>query len=323
MINVLVDPIAFQLGPLPVYWYGIAYAVGLFVSYTVLVRQAKRFGQDPEIVGNGLIVIAIAALIGGRLYHVIDQWALYQDDLLKIVLPPYSGLGVYGGLITGVIAFIGLVRYYRISGWVWADIVAPALFTMQAVGRWGNFFNQELYGPPTDLPWGIAIDCAHRVAAYPCSTFPEATTAFQPLFLYESVSGLIGAVFLIWLSRRRPYPLRAGDQVLIFFIWYAIVRFALENLRTGNWFVGGIAAAQIMSILFALGAFLVLVYRHRRPEPDGGDVEDSDDSLDSEGEIDDDEGEIDDDDEGEINDDAAGRPDGPADGPARELAQPG
>ena len=127
MINFLVDPIAFHIGPLPVYWYGIAYAVGLFASYTVLVRQARRFGQDPEIVGNGLIVIAIAALIGGRLYHVIDQWALYQHDLLKIVLPPYSGLGVYGGLITGVIAFIGLVRYHRLSGWVWADIVAPAL----------------------------------------------------------------------------------------------------------------------------------------------------------------------------------------------------
>ncbi len=276
MINVAVDPIAFQLGPLPVYWYGIAYAVGLFVSYTVLVRQARRFGQDPELVGNGLIVIAIAALVGGRLYHVIDQWALYQDDLLSIILPPYSGLGVYGGLITGVLAFMALVRYHRVSAWVWADVVAPALFTMQAVGRWGNFFNQELYGPPTDLPWGIAIDCVHRVAAYPCATFPEATTAFQPLFLYESVSGLLGAALLIWLSRRRPYPLRAGDQILIFFIWYAVVRFLLESLRTDNWFVGGIPAAQLMSILFGLGAFLLLLYRHRRPADIAGSDEPDD-----------------------------------------------
>ena len=288
MINVLIDPVAFHLGPLPVYWYGIAYAVGLFVSYTVLVRQAGRFGQDPELVGNGLIVIAIAALIGGRAYHVIDQWALYQNDLLKIVLPPYSGLGVYGGLITGVIAFIALVRYHRISGWVWADIVAPALFTMQAVGRWGNFFNQELYGPHTNLPWGISIDCAHRVAAYPCATFPEATTAFQPLFLYESVSGILGAALLIWLSRRRPYPLRAGDQILIFFIWYAVVRFLLENLRTANWFVGGIPTAQLMSILFGLGAFLLLVYRHRRAPDDAPAIADPFDDEGDEG----DEGEV-------------------------------
>jgi phosphatidylglycerol:prolipoprotein diacylglycerol transferase len=270
MITFTPNPIAVRLGPIPVYWYGIAYAVGLLVSYMVLVRQARRFRQDAELIGNGLIVIAIAALIGGRLYHVIDQWGIYKDDLVKIILPPYSGLGVYGGLITGVLAFLLLVRYHRINGWIWADIVAPALFTMQAIGRWGNFFNQELFGPPTTLPWGIAIDCAHRLsdhgaAIYPCAQYPEATTFFQPLFLYESISGLVGALFLIWLSQRRPYRLRAGDQALIFFIWYAVVRFLLENLRTGNWFVGGVPTAQLMSILFALGAFLLLLYRHRRP----------------------------------------------------------
>ena len=312
MITFTPEPIAIHLGPIPVYWYGIAYAVGLLVSYMVLVRQARRFGQDVELIGNGLIVIAIAALIGGRLYHVIDQWNLYKDDLPKIVLPPYSGLGVYGGLITGVLAFLLLVRWHRINGWLWADIVAPALFTMQAIGRWGNFFNQELYGPPTNLPWGIAIDCAHRFSdhgtvIYPCSQFPEATTFFQPLFLYESVSGLLGALFLLWLSSRRPYRLRAGDQILIFFIWYAIVRFLLENLRTGNWFVGGVPTAQLMSILFGLGAFLVLLYRHRRPfEPvaetalEAGDrgvapADDLDDDWDDEAEDGDDEDEADDD----------------------------
>jgi phosphatidylglycerol:prolipoprotein diacylglycerol transferase len=292
MINITPDPVAIQIGPLPVYWYGIAYAVGLAVSYLVLVRQARRFGQNPEIIGNALIVIAIAALIGGRLYHVIDQWSLYQDDPLKIILPPYSGLGVYGGLVTGVVAFIALVRYHRVNPWIWADIVAPALFTMQAIGRWGNFFNQELYGPPTTLPWGIAIDCAHRIgdhglAQYACEQFPEATTAFHPLFLYESISGVLGALFLIWLSRRRPYPLRPGDQALIFFIWYPIVRFLLENLRTGNWVVGGVPTAQIMSILFALAAFLILLYRHRRRDDAGpADGTDDFDELDEPGEPD-------------------------------------
>jgi len=279
MLNFMPDPVAIQLGPLPIYWYGIAYAVGLALSYLVLVRQARRFGQDPELVANGIIVIAIAALVGGRLYHVIDQWQLYKDDLLRIVLPPYSGLGVYGGLVTGILAFIVLVRYHRVNPWVWADVVAPALFTMQAIGRWGNFFNQELYGPPTNLPWGIAIDCAHRVAEWPCATFPEATTGFHPLFLYESVSGVVGAAFLIWLSRRRPYRLRPGDQILIFFIWYPLVRFLLENLRTGNWVVGGIPTAQIMSVLFALGSFLVLLYRHRRPGTDDSPADAFDEVL--------------------------------------------
>lgn len=274
MIDLLPNPIAIQIGPLPVYWYGVAYAVGLAVAYLVLVRQARRAGEDAELIGNGIIIIAIAALIGGRLYHVIDQWALYRDDLLRIVLPPYSGLGVYGGLATGVLAFIALVRYHGVNGWRWADIVAPALFVMQAVGRWGNFFNQELYGPPTDLPWGIAIDCAHRIAAYPCDAFPVATTHFQPLFLYESVSGLLGAAALIWLSRRVRPP-KDGDLILIFFIWYPVVRFLLETLRTENWKVGGIPTAQLFSIAFALGAFLLLLWRHRG-RPDRVDAADPD-----------------------------------------------
>jgi phosphatidylglycerol:prolipoprotein diacylglycerol transferase len=267
MIDLTPDPVAFQIGSFPVHWYGICYAVGLAAVYLLLVREARRRGEDTELIGNGMIIVAVAALIGGRLYHVIDQWQLYKDDLLKIILPPYSGLGVYGGLVTGTIAFLVLTRVWRVSAWTWADVVAPGLFVMQGIGRWGNFFNQELYGPPTNLPWGIAVDCAHRVAAYPCATFPLGTTHFQPLFLYESVSGLVGAAVLVWLSSRpRPW-LRAGDLLLIFFIWYAAVRFVLENLRTGNWTLEGIPTAQIFSILFALGSLIVLIYRHRTIPP--------------------------------------------------------
>ena len=200
MIDVLPNPVAVQVGPVPVYWYGIGYAVGLAAAYLVMTRIGRKAGEDDELVGNGMIIVAIAALIGGRLYHVIDQWQLYKDDLSKIVLPPYSGLGVYGGIITGTIAAFAYIRWKRAPFARWADVIAPALFTMQAIARWGNFFNQELYGPPTTLPWGIPIDCAHRIAAYPCGPeFPE-TTAFHPLFLYESISGVLGALFLIWVG---------------------------------------------------------------------------------------------------------------------------
>ncbi len=154
MFDFVPNPIAIQIGPLPVYWYGIGYALGLAVAYQILVRLARRAGEDPEVVGNGMIVVAVAALIGGRLYHVIDQWALYQNDLAKIVLPPYTGLGVYGGIATGLVAVIVYARMKHLPFWRWADIIAPALFAMQAVARWGNFFNQELYGPPTDAALG-------------------------------------------------------------------------------------------------------------------------------------------------------------------------
>lgn len=270
MITFTPDPIAFQLGPVPVYWYGIGYAVGLAAAYAVLVREAKRMGQDPNIVGNGMILVAIAALIGGRAYHVIDQWALYQDDLAKIVLPPYSGLGVYGGLATGLLTVILYTRWKKLPFWTWADIIAPALFVMQAIGRLGNFFNQELYGTPTTLPWGIAIECQHRIVAYPCTTYPFETTFFQPLFLYEALSGLIGAVTLLWIGRRFRDRLRPGDLLILFFVWYASVRFLLEPLRSDNWVLGDIPTAQLASLVFIGGALLVFAIRHRPAGPGGG-----------------------------------------------------
>jgi phosphatidylglycerol:prolipoprotein diacylglycerol transferase len=262
MLDFTPDPIAFQIGPLPVYWYGIGYALGLAAVYFLLTRLAKRAGEDPELVGNGMVIVAIAALIGGRLYHVIDQWALYKDDPLKIILPPYTGLGVYGGIFTGLIALILYTRSRRLSFWRWADIVAPSLFLMQAVARWGNFFNQELYGPPTTLPWGIPIECAHRIAAYPCTDFGD-STRFHPLFLYESISGLLGMLFLLWIGRRFRARLRPGDLILVFFIWYAVVRFALETLRSDNWTLFGIPTAMVVSILFGGAAAAVLIWRHR------------------------------------------------------------
>ena len=211
------------------------------MAYQILVRLARRAGEDPDVVGNGMIVVAIAALIGGRLYHVIDQWALYQDDLLKIVLPPYSGLGVYGGIATGLVAVVVFTRMNRLPFWRWADIIAPALFAMQAVARWGNFFNQELYGPPTTLPWGIPIDCAYRVAGLSrARIFPVETTRFHPLFLYESLSGVLGAVGPD-LDRLPAAPLvatRRPDPALLRLVRHRPVRCS-RHLREDNWIFFG------------------------------------------------------------------------------------
>jgi phosphatidylglycerol:prolipoprotein diacylglycerol transferase len=267
MINWTPDPIALQLGPFSLYWYGIAYAVGLAGAYWVMVSQARRFGERAEIIGNGLITVGIAALIGGRLYHVIDQWQLYASDPIKVILPPYSGLGIFGGFLTGAIAVIVLVRRHRVSFWRWVDIIAPGIFVMQAAGRMGNFFNQELYGPPTSLPWGVAIDCAHRVAEYACTAFPVATTHFHPLFLYESLSGLLGAAVLVWLSTRpRPW-LRVGDLAAIMLIWIGGVRFLVEFLRIGNWRLGDIPTAQLFGAAFVVVGIGIMVLRRRQGAP--------------------------------------------------------
>ncbi len=254
--------IAFTIGPLSIGWYGIGYALGLAVAYQVMARLAKRAGEDADLLINGMIVVAIAALVGGRAYHVIDQWeALYASDPIKVILPPYAGLGVYGGLILGPVAAFLYARRLGMPFLRWVDIVAPGLFAMQMIGRWGNYFNQELYGPPTTLPWGIPIDAAHRVADYPLNLFPEAIR-FHPLFLYESLSGFLGLLALVWIGHRWRSWLRPGDLLLIFFIWYGVVRFALESLRVENWTFNGIPTAQLVSLAFIIPSLVFLILRH-------------------------------------------------------------
>ena len=275
MFDLTPDPIAFRIGPLDVHWYGITYAVGLIAVYWLITRLARRAGRDADLVNNGILIVAAAALVGGRLYHVIDQWDLYRNDLLAIVRPPYSGLGVYGGIITGTLAAWLFVRWKREPFWVWADIVAPGLFLMQAIGRWGNFFNQELFGPPTTLPWGIPIDCSHQL-----TTICNEAARFHPLFLYESLSGIAGMLFLLFLGSRFRDRLRPGDLLLIFFIWYGTTRFLLEFLRTNNWTVGGIPTAQIVSLAFIAVGIAGLAWRHRpgRPADDEWDEDEEDDA---------------------------------------------
>ncbi|MGH2513531.1 MAG: prolipoprotein diacylglyceryl transferase [Candidatus Limnocylindrales bacterium] len=269
MIDFTPPSIAVQIGPIPIYFYGICYALGLLLAYVVIRYGVRRRGLDENLFANGMIIVAVFALIGGRAYHVIDQWALYKDDLTRIFLPPYAGLGVYGGIFAGALAVIVYVRIHRQSFWAWADVIVPGLFAMEFVARWGNFFNQELYGPPTTQPWGIAIDCGHRVAAYLCP--PAGTTPagahFQPLFLFESISGLLGMLILLWLSKRYEKRLRSGEIALIFFIWYAIVRFLLEYLRVDNWTFFGIPTAQIISVVVVVGALILLVIRRHRLSP--------------------------------------------------------
>jgi len=268
MFDFTPDPVLLRLGPLTIGWYGLGYAVGLAAAYMVMVQLARRAGERTEILGNGMIIVAVAALIGGRAYHVIDQWALYKDDLPRIFLPPYSGLGVYGGIITGAIAAFVYARYKRVPFLRWTDIVAPGLFTMQAIARWGNFFNQELYGSPTSLPWGIPIQCQYRVADLSCAAYPFDTTRFHPLFLYESISGVLGALALIWIGYHLRKRLRTGDLLLLFFVWYGLVRFTLETLRHANWTFDGFAVAQIMSLAFIVPSLLILAWRHRPHHPD-------------------------------------------------------
>jgi phosphatidylglycerol:prolipoprotein diacylglycerol transferase len=271
IIQITPNPIAFSLGPLPIGWYGLAYVAALGALIYVSQRMAARYGYDPAHIGNAFLLVLPFAIIGGRLYHVIHEWGAcgvgepcYSQDLLRIVLPPYSGLGLYGGVAGAAIAILIYVKWKRLPWRLALDVVIPGTLFAQGIARWGNFFNQELYGPPTNLPWGIAIECAHRVAQYPCDAFPLATTGFHPLFFYESALDIAGGLIALYLAMRLLSRLQPGDLAAFWGIWYGSTRSALETFREGwNWTVGGLATAQIIGIVLVVIGIAWIVSNHR------------------------------------------------------------
>jgi phosphatidylglycerol:prolipoprotein diacylglycerol transferase len=289
MIDFTPNPIALALGPLEIRWYGIGYVAAILAAAWLLFRLARQRGLRTDILTDGLIIVAIAALIGGRAYHVIDQWSTppldYQHHLLNIFLPPYSGLGIYGGVFTGMLAILWLTRRHHESFWRWGDLIVPCVLLAQAVGRWGNFMNQELYGPPTTLPWGIAIQCQYRVPEYACpaGSDPAATLGqhFIPLFFYESMLSLLGVFVLLFLWRKytsRGRLLIAGDVGLLYLVWYGVERSVLETFRSGwNWTIFGLATAQLVGLGAAAAAIVAILVRHwwvrRHPEAPAGDTD--------------------------------------------------
>ena len=169
-----------------------------------------------------------------------------------------GGLGIPGAVIGGVVALFFYARRHGLPFAEWTDISAPSLALGQAIGRWGNFFNQELYGAPTNLPWKIYIDPAHRLPGF------ESQAYYQPLFLYESLWDLANLFLLIWLTRRFGNHLKQGDIFLIYLIVYPVGRFFLEFLRLDAAIVGGINANQTVMAVVAIASALALLWRHRK-----------------------------------------------------------
>ncbi len=272
------NPIAFQIGPLTIYWYGLLIATGALVGAYVASLEARRRGLNPDHVWNGLVVCLILGLIGARLYHVVSSpaggaqgWNYYRTHPLDIIrfwqngrLVGISGLGIYGAIAGGL---LGLYLYTRFAGLKflqWADIGAPGLAIGQAIGRWGNYFNQELYGNPTNLPWGIPIDQAHRLPQFR-DLPPE--TRFHPTFLYESLWDLLTVGVLLYVARRFGDRLYDGDILLLYGILYPLGRFLVEFQRPDAWRIAGIPTAQILAVIAIIVCGSTLVYRHRLRQP--------------------------------------------------------
>lgn len=277
------DQIAFQVGPVIFRWYGLLVAAGAVLGAWIAAHEAERRGINPDHIWNSLTFALILGILGARLYHVLSdpvgqqaswQYYLIEEPFIPVTVFGFQfpfpnalaiwrgGLGIYGGIIGGLIAVVAYARYYNLNLTTMLDVGAVGLLLGQAIGRWGNFFNQELYGYPTTLPWGIPIEQQNRLPQF--ADLP-ASTRFHPSFLYESLWALAGVAIMLWLTRRFSDRLRSGDLVLFYLIWYPAGRFLVEFQRPDAWTVAGLPAAQWIAIFaIALGA-AGLWWRHREP----------------------------------------------------------
>ncbi len=260
-------PIMLELGPLTIRWYGFLIACAVVIGVTLAQWLAQRRNLDPDLVGDMVIWLVIGAIPGARLYYVAFEWQNYASRPLDIFAIWQGGIAIHGAIIGGTLAAILFARSQQVSFWQLIDVIAPSLILGQGIGRWGNFFNSEAFGRPTDLPWKLFIPLRNRPPQW--SSFEY----FHPTFLYESLWNL--GVFVVLLSLffwglRHPGALKVGTLIFAYLILYSMGRFWIEGLRTDSLMFGPLRIAQIISLAqIALGAWgLVWIYRLKRSLPD-------------------------------------------------------
>lgn len=256
-----------MMGPLPIRWYGFLIASAVLIGVSLSSYLAKRRGVNPDLISDLSIWLVIAAIPCARLYYVAFEWDKYAQNPAELVAIWHGGIAIHGAILGGLVASLIFARLNRVSFWQLADLVAPSLILGQAIGRWGNFFNSEAFGRPTDLPWKLYIPPAQRPVGYTQFDY------FHPTFLYESLWNLgVFALLLILFFRglKAKPPLKVGTLFLIYLIAYSLGRFWIEGLRMDSLMLGPLRMAQMVSLIgIAIGSLgLVWLYVWNRPLPD-------------------------------------------------------
>jgi len=251
-----------HLGPLQVRLYGAMIGLGALIAVNWADRRWRREGGTAGEMGNVAVWAIPAGLIGARAYHVATDWKSYRANWLNAFAIWHGGLGIPGGVVAGVIVGVVVARRRHLPAARLLDMAAPALPVAQAIGRVGNWFNQEVFGRPTTLPWGLRIDPAHRPDGL------QRFATFHPTFLYEGLWNLALAALLVALERRRR--LRPGELFNLYVLGYGVGRLWVESLRADRAsLIFGIRINLWVSGLAIVGALVVFIWRRRRNELDG------------------------------------------------------
>ena len=247
------NPVAISLGPIKIYWYSITMLIAILSGAYILLRQARKQNIKEEFITNLIFYGVLWGILGARIYYVLFNLDYYFQNPIEIIEIYNGGLAIHGGIISGSIFFIYYCHKHKINFLKIFDMAVPGLILAQAIGRWGNFFNQEAHGPATtkqileNLPIPDFIINGMNING----------TYYHPTFFYESIWNLLGFIVLIIL--RKKLKLKPGQLTGIYFIWYSLARFLIESLRTDSLMLGPIKIAQAVSIiLFFLGILLIL-----------------------------------------------------------------
>jgi phosphatidylglycerol:prolipoprotein diacylglycerol transferase len=269
----MIDPVifSFHIGSFEfaLRWYGVFVMTGVAVGAWFAGREVSRRGEKGDAIWDALIWILPAGIIGARLWYVANATLggnpYYLQNSIQIINIPQGGLHFYGGLLFGAVAMVFYMRKYKMDIWLFLDAIAPVTLLGQAIARPANFINQELYGQPTSLPWGIPIDALHRIGAYTdLNQYPLATTRFHPTFAYEMIWNVLTFALIIYISRRFADQVKPGAVFSAWLVAAGVGRFLIEFFRPDQPHLGGswISTTQVVTILMALAGLLLLAHRY-------------------------------------------------------------
>jgi phosphatidylglycerol---prolipoprotein diacylglyceryl transferase len=254
-----------MVGPLPIRWYGLLIASAVLIGASLSTYLAKRRGVDPDLLSDLAIWLVVAAIPCARLYYVAFQWENYANRPAEIFAIWHGGIAIHGALLGGILATVIFSRLKNVSFLALTDLVAPSVILGQAIGRWGNFFNSEAFGAPTDLPWKLYIAPPQRPPGY------EQFSYFHPTFLYESVwnLGVFAILMTLFFWGLRSGRLKTGTLFFTYLLAYSLGRVWIEGLRMDSLMLGPLRMAQGISLVGVLLGAIGLVWLYKRKTPEG------------------------------------------------------
>ena len=268
----MIDPVIFTIPVLnwPVRWYGVIVVTGIFIGAWIVERGLKRRGENGDLIWDALLWVLIPGLIGARVWFIVNDILggnhSYLDNPISMLKIWEGGIHFFGGLLFGAVALLLYLRQNKLDPWVFLDSAGPGLLVGQAIGRIANFINQELYGPPTTLPWGLKIDANHRLPEFAnLSLYPVETTRFHPTFAYEMLWNFFAAGLLLWLYRRFKDDIKPGALFSGWLLLAGLGRVLIEFFRPDQPKIEGlgISYSSIVSALMAVIGAVMLMVRYK------------------------------------------------------------